>query len=148
MNEQGKLTQEEANRLLDMLKVTLSKEINLPAKNKAIEFDVQGDTKRDIFTIKIHYSKIRHGKYTLGARIKYNSVLLLELHTNPGNPHLNPDGTLIIGPHWHIYREGYDRKFAFLAEDVNSDDFVENTLLFFKKFNLIEPPIIYHQLEL
>lgn len=148
MNEKGKLTQAEANRLINMLKTTLCKEITFPSRNSGTEFDVQGDTKQDIFTIKIFRSKIRHDKYTFGARIKKDGILLLELHVNPGNPHMNPDGTIITESHWHIYQEGYDRKFAFLAEDIVSDNFVENTILFFEKFNLVQKPEIYYQLEI
>lgn len=73
---------------------------------------------------------------------------LSELHINPGSSHSNPDNTLIIGSHWHIYREGYDRKSAFPATDINDDDFVENTLLFFEKFIIISKPRINYQLEL
>lgn len=148
MSEKGKLTQNEADHLINMLKRTLATEINFPEKNSATEFEVQGDTKQDLFTIKIFRSKIRHNKYTLGARIKKDSIILLELHVNPSNPHSNPNGEKIIGSHWHIYREGYDRKFAFPAADIQDDNFVENTLLFFEKFNLIEKPAVHYQLEL
>ena len=148
MSEKGKLTQAEANRLIAMLKTTLCNEINFPERNSATEFDVQGDTKQDLFTIKIFRSKIRYNKYTLGARIKKDGTILLELHINPSNPHSNPDNTIIIGSHWHVYKEGYDRKFAYPAADVNNDDFAENTLLFFEKFNIINKPQVNYQLEL
>lgn len=147
MNEKVKLTQEEANRLLTMLKTTLIEAINFPSQNSGKEFDVQGDTRKDIFTIKIFRSKIRYNKYTFGARIKKDGIVLLELHINP-SPHKNPDGTKIIGSHWHIYKEGFDRQFAFPAEDINSDDFIGNTMLFFDKFNLIKRPEIYFQFEI
>lgn len=148
MSSNVKLTQAEAERLLNMLKNTLVSDINFPAKNSSTEFDVQGDTKFDLFTIKIFRSKIRHNKYTLGARIKKNGIVLLELHINPSNPHSNPDGTIIRGSHWHIYREGYDRKFAFPTENINDDNFIDNTLLFFNKFHLISKPTVNYQLEL
>ncbi len=148
MNEKGKLTQEEADRLIAMLKTTLCKEIYFPSRNSGTEFDVQGDTKQDIFTIKIFRSKIKHNKYTFGARIKKDGILLLELHINPGNPHSNPDGTIIIGSHWHVYREGYDRKFAFPATNIDDDDFISNALQFFDKFHLIDKPNVNYQLEI
>lgn len=83
----------------------------------------------------------------MGARIKKDGILLLELHINPGKVHPNPDGTKIIGSHWHIYTEEYGRQFAFPAENVQSDKFVENTILFLKRFNVIECPTINFQLE-
>ena len=148
MNEKGKLTQEEADRLIAMLKTTLCKEIYFPSRNSGTEFDVQGDTKQDIFTIKIFRSKIKHNKYTFGKKKKKDGILLLELHINPGNPHSNPDGTIIIGSHWHVYREGYDRKFAFPATNIDDDDFISNTLQFFDKFHLIDKPNVNYQLEI
>ena len=148
MSDKGKLSQDEADRLIRMLKTTLTTEINFPTMNTATEFDVQGDTTHDLFTIKIFRSKIKHNKYAFGARIKKDSILLLELHINPGNPHSNPDGEKIIGSHWHIYREGYGRKFAFPASDLYDDNFVENTMFFFERFNLIEKPNVNYQLEL
>lgn len=148
MSDKGKLTQAEADRLLNMLKTSLSSNVTFPARNNSIEFDVQGDTKQDVFTIKIFRGKIKSNKCNYGARIKKDGILLLELHINPSNPHANPDGEKIIGSHWHIYREGYDRKFAFPATEVDDDNFVDNTILFFKKFNIIKPPSVTYQLEL
>ncbi|QOV20541.1 hypothetical protein INP51_06250 [Blautia liquoris] len=147
MSNDRKLTQAEADKMLNMLKKTLLEEIEFPSKGKSIEFDVIGDTKKDIFTAKIYRGKINHLKYDFGARIKKDGILLLELHINPSSAHLNPDGKKIIGSHWHIYSEKYGRKLAFLAEDITSENFVENTLKFFKKFNIIEGPKVYCQEE-
>lgn len=41
-----------------------------------------------------------------------------------------------------------EEKKAFPAEDIQSDHFVENTILFMKKFNIIEQPAINYQFEL
>ncbi len=41
-----KLTQEEADRLLNMLKKSLLNTINFPEKGNDIEFDLVGDTKK------------------------------------------------------------------------------------------------------
>ena len=143
-----KLTQEEADILLKMLKKTLVDEINFPPKGQQIEFNLTGDTKKDIFTTKIYRGKINRDKYEIGARITKNNILLLELHVSPSKVHPNPDGTKITGSHWHIYSEEYGRRFAFPAEDLKSDDFVANTLLFFEKFNVVDRPSINFQLEL
>lgn len=143
-----KLTQEEADRLLNMLKKSLLNTINFPEKGNDIEFDLVGDTKKDMFTAKIYRGRINRKKYEISARIKKNNVLLLELHVSPNKVHPNPDGTKIVGSHWHIYTEEYGRKFAFPAEDIESDRFVDNTIMFLKKFNVIEIPTINYQLEL
>ena len=143
-----KLTQEEAERLINMLKNSLVSEIAFPEKGTAIEFDAIGSTKQDHFTTRIYRGRINSTKYEIGARIKKDGIMLLELHINPGKVHFNPDGEKIIGSHWHIYTEEFGRKQAFPAEDLQSDLFVKNTLLFMEKFNIIEKPTVNFQLEL
>lgn len=142
------ISKDEAERLLKMLKHSLSSEITFPRKGSNEEFEVIGDTKQDIFAIKIFRGKINSLKYNIGARIKKNGLLLLELHINPSNVHFNPDGVKIIGSHWHIYDEIYGRQYAFPADNIESDNFLENTIEFLNKFNVIEQPQIYFQLEL
>ena len=143
-----KLTDAEAKRLLEMLKQSLTKELTFPSKGDHKEFNVVGDTKKDVFTIRIYRGKINSQKYDLGARIQVNNILLLELHINPSNVHINPDGQKLLGSHWHIYSEQYGRAYAFPADDIESDKFVDNTLTFLKKFNVVTYPKIKFQLEL
>lgn len=143
-----KLTQDEAQRLLDMLKRSLTDLIHFPTRGDREEFDVIGDTKNDVFSINIYRSKIHPSKYNIGARIKRNGIMLLELHINSRGVHCNPDGEKIIGNHWHIYKEGFGRAFAFPADDLEDDRFVENTISFLEKFNVVECPHIVYQLEM
>ena len=74
--------------------------------------------------------------------------MLLELHINPTTVHYNPDGEKIISSHWHIYTEEYGRLYAFPADNIQSDAFVENTIAFLTRFNVVEQPTIHYQLEL
>ena len=143
-----KLTQEDAERLLAMLKNSLVESITFPSKGEQIEFDLVGDTKKDLFTAKIYRGKVNREKYDINARIKKNNILLLELHISKNKIHSNPDGTKIVGSHWHIYTEEYGRSFAYPADDIESDKFIENTITFLTKFNIIEKPTINFQLEL
>lgn len=143
-----KLTNEEARRLLDMTKRSLTDGLAFPNRGDEKEFDVAGNTKKDVFTIKIYRGKIQPLKYNIGARIKKNGILLLELHINPSTVHPNPDGKMIRGSHWHVYTEEYGRAYAFPAEDIQSDDFINNTIAFLTRFNVVEKPNITYQLEL
>lgn len=143
-----KITQEEANKLLNMLKYSLASEINFPSIGTSTEFEVIGDRKQNVFAINIFRGKINRFKYNIGARIVKNGIPLLELHINPSNVHTNPDGEKIVGSHWHIYSEEYGRTQAYPAESINSEFFVENTIAFLNKFNVIEQPDINLQLEL
>lgn len=117
-------------------------------RGSSSEFDVIGIPKREQFAIRIYRGKIDRLKYEIGARIKRDGILLLELHINPSRPHRNPDGEILTCSHWHIYSEEYGRRYAFPACDINSEDFIENTLAFLEKFNVVEKPTINMQLEL
>lgn len=142
------LTQDEANRLINMLKRAYDKYILFPGQGKSCEFDVIGDSNRDIFTIKICHGKRDRLKYTFNARIKKNGQPLLELHITSKNAvHQNPDGTKLYGSHFHIYTEEHGRRFAFTV-DIKNEDFVENTITFLDKFNVIEKPTINLQYEI
>ena len=103
----NKLTDAEARQLLEMTKKSLVQEINFPTRGNEKEFDVVGDTKKDIFAIKIYRGKIQPFKYNIGARIKKNGTMLLELHICQSNVNYNPNGEKICGSHWHIYTEEY-----------------------------------------
>ena len=92
----SKLTNAEAHRLLEMTKRSLIAELNFPTCGDEKEFDVVGDTKQDIFAIKIYRGRIQPFKYNIGARIKKNGTMLLELHINPSNVHRNPDAKKIV----------------------------------------------------
>lgn len=142
-----KLTNEEAHRLLEMTKRSLVAEVGFPSCGGEEEFDVIGDTKKDVFAVKIYRGKIQPFKCNIGARIRKNGTMLLELHINPTNIHRNPDGEKIYGSHWHIYTEEYGRAYAFPAGDIREDAFVENTIAFLTKFNVVEQPQINYQLE-
>lgn len=75
-----KMTTTEARQLLEMLKRSLIAELMLPTRGGKEEFDVVGDTNTDIFTICTYRGKIKPKKYDIGARVKKNGILLLELH--------------------------------------------------------------------
>ena len=139
----------EARKLISMLKKALVDEVYFPNNCSEICFDVVGETSKDIFVINIYRGTIKGKKFNVGARIKKNNIVLLQLHINPTAVHTNPE-TLekIKGSHWHIYSEKYGRLTAYPADDVTSDEFVENTILFLDKFNVIEKPTFKDQLKL
>ena len=48
-----RLSQNEANRLLNMLKRSIVNQISIPSPGKGIEFEVIGDAKNDVFAVSI-----------------------------------------------------------------------------------------------
>ena len=139
------LSDSEARRLLEMIKVSLKSAIEFPPMGKDTKFEVRGDTFKDVFTINIYRSKYNQLKYNYGALIKKNGIMILKLHISPSKVHQNPDGAKIIGSHWHIYTEEHFCREAYPAPDINADDFIENSIMFFNKFNIIEKPKIIYQ---
>lgn len=142
------LTTEEAKQLINLAKQTLLDVLNSPDKGADVEFNADSIQTKDSFIIKIFRGKINKEKYNYGARIAKNGIILLELHINAGNIHINPDGQKITGSHWHYYTQENGIKNAFPADDLSSNDFVENTLLFLEKFHIVNPPAINHQMDL
>ena len=143
------LSQKEAEDLLKMIKNSLVDAISFPDKGDTTQFEVAGDTSEDLFSVHIFRGKINAKKYNFGARIKKNGIMLLELHISPSNVHINPvTEEKITGSHWHIYSEAYGRKYAIPAEDIESENFIENTITFFEKFHIIKKPTVHYQEEL
>lgn len=141
------LTQTEAEELLKLAKLSLISILDFPEAGQSKEFDVIGDTSDTVFTVLIYRGKIKLTKYNIGARIKKNSIVLLELHINPSNVHYNPDGSKIVGSHWHIYTEKYGRQLAFPAENVKDENYIINTLAFLDRFNVIKKPEIQYSMD-
>lgn len=98
-----KISQNEINKLLNMLKNSLIHLINFPGKGATKEFQ---------------------------------------------NVHINPNGEKITGNHWHVCDEAYGLKWAYPADDLESEQFVENTVAFLSKFHVIKQPQVNFQLEL
>lgn len=65
-----KLTDAEAHRLIEMTKRSLLQEIALPTCGDKTEFDVVGDSKKDVFTVRLYRGRIQPQKYDIGARIR------------------------------------------------------------------------------
>ena len=141
------LSQQDIDNLLKMIKKSLADSVILPEKGKRKEFEVESVTDNSLFKVSIYRGKINGLKYDIVALIIKNGIPLLELHVQPTNRHVNPDGKLIEGSHWHIYTEEHGRKMAFPAVNIDDDDYVGNTLIFLDKFNVIEKPKVFYQCE-
>ena len=142
------LTQSEAEALIRMLKESLVDAINFPGKGKKERFKVRGTTPRDLFDIQLFRGTIAANKVYYSAIVTLNKQSILELHVGDTLKHRNPDGTVINGSHWHIYKQGYGREYAVPAENVTSSDFEANTMRFFREFNIVKPPKVAFQQEL
>ena len=142
-----KLTQKEADMLIDMLKKTVEKEIEFPQTKGRVEFDVQGDRREDIFAINISRKGINATGASYHGRARTRGNDLMRLDVNPTGVHTNPDGEKITGTHLHVYTEEHDMSLA-IPFDIENKDLYQLCYSFFERFNIVEPPYISHQLTL
>ena len=90
---------------------------------------------KDIFLLDFHRGTIEISKYTYNKRFRQTIIMLRYdakgRHTNPP-----PDEKTFDGPHVHIYKEGYDDKFAYPISEigVNENDSMEGVLVKFLNF--------------
>lgn len=92
----------------------------------------------DITRNRIDLKKTKHQN-------RSRSVIILARLDTGHQPHENPDGQIITGPHIHLYREGFGSKWAFPvpAESfTNLDDPWQTYNEFLAFINVIEPPDI------
>lgn len=80
------------------------------------------------FLMDIWRSTIRLSKSRLQTRAR-KVVILARVDVN-GAPHTNPDGTILNGTHIHLYREGYEARWAYPLDRQSFADPTDNAQLF------------------
>ena len=105
------MLQEEADALLAMPKRFRGVDIiSLPAGSSQT-LDLYGPEEREVFLFDMWRGTIRLAKYRYQTRGRVVTVLA-RLDIN-GSPHTNPDGSTVGPTHLHLYRAGFDDKWAF-----------------------------------
>src|SRR3982074_2885869 len=105
------LTQEEANKLMEMEKRCVDERDWLfPAPGASIAIPLPSLDKRENFILDVTRAEIKLTKATYQNRARV-AIILMRLDLD-GPPHRNPDGEEIGCPHLHIYRAGYGDKWA------------------------------------
>jgi hypothetical protein len=102
---------------------------------------------RERFFLDIWRGSLNVQKYRFQERAR--SVYILVRVDIGGSPHTNPDGRTVPCPHIHIYREGFDDKWAFpLTEyDFSNPNDIIVTLEDFAHFcRIIELPTVQRSL--
>lgn len=105
------LTQAEADALLTMEKsFSVAVAIRLvPGRGEHRE--LLSPDRRERFYLDIYRGKTKLIRVTYQSRAR-KIVVLARLDLN-GAPHTNPDGQLVTESHVHLYREGYEDRWAF-----------------------------------
>jgi hypothetical protein len=72
--------------------------------------ELVGDDEQERFLLDLWRGTFRLSKLKFLERAR-KVIVLVRLDVD-GSPHTNPDGTRMDGTHLHIYREGYEDKWA------------------------------------
>ncbi len=106
--------------------------------------EIVSNSTKDFFTLDFYRGSIEIRKYTYNKRFR-NAIVLLRYdamgrHTNPPEA----DGVSFDGPHVHIYREGFDDKWAFPVSKIglNGTDSIDEVLTGLLNYCNIEAPTI------
>ena len=106
------LTQDEADYLMQLeKKFTSNDPLILGAGPLKFVRTLISRDGREQFLLDVHRGSLSLKKYTFQERARA-IIPLVRVDVGETLRHTNPDGTLIEGSHIHIYREGYDVKFA------------------------------------
>ena len=138
------LTQAEADALLQIRKWFPPGTAFAVLPGKGV-YELESDAPEERFVLDTFRGTIRLQKVGLQNRAR-TSVILARLDLN-GAPHTNPDGARIECPHLHVYREGFDDKWAHPLKQgdfENPHDFAQ-TLVDFCRFCSIDPPADFQE---
>jgi hypothetical protein len=119
--DENMLTQAAADHLIEMLKkIDKPKLFLFPLAGDRRTIDVVSLNGRENFIMDIQRSRIKISKCTYQNRYR-KDIILLRLDLG-GSPHTNPDGVTIACPHLHIYKEGFEDRWAYALPDEFSVD--------------------------
>lgn len=106
------LTQAEADQFMQMAKhfVRPPAFITIPSGCDDT-YEVTGSNDRERFLLDVWRGRLRLTKLRFQNRVQ-TVVVLVRLDID-GAPHTNPDGARLSGTHLHLFREGYDDRWAY-----------------------------------
>ena len=120
MNEN--LSQSEVNALMEMTKFFVKENPKFPDNGNDTSFELSANNNREKFFLDVGRSgKIELGKTKIQNRHSSYTVLVrLEIDAPP---HINPDGTNQGRNHIHIYKEGYEDRWAYNIDEFENASF-------------------------
>jgi len=136
------ITQNEADLLFKMEKIRVDDtEWKLPSGGNRLEIPLTSKDKKESFLLDLSRGRlnIERRKYQNRCR---QSVIIARLDF--GSPHQNPDGQEVGVPHLHLYKEGYNDKWAYALPSYAFTDLTDHSKVlndFMKFCNITESPI-------
>lgn len=136
------LTQAEADHLIQMSKhfVRPPASITIPPGGDDT-YELASIDDRETFLLDVWRGALRLTKLKFQNRVR-TAVVLVRLDID-GAPHTNPDGQRLSGTHLHMFKEGYDDRWAYPV-DPNSFTLLSDPGATFQDFcaycNIESPP--------
>ena len=141
------LTETEANALIAMRKTFVNPSVISLLAGSDQTHELLGDDKRERFLLDLWRGTMRLSKLKFQTRGR--TVIVLVRLDIDGAPHTNPDGAEMKCPHLHLYREGYEDKWAYPI-DPNDFSNPKDTGQTFKNFcqycNVVQIPRFQEEL--
>ena len=135
------LTQAEADTLIAMRKSFINPvTVSIPPGIDQTH-ELMGDDNREQFLLDLWRGTIRLSKLKFQNRGR-KVIVLVRLDIN-GSPHTNPDGAKITGTHFHLYREGFEDKWAYPVDSNhfrNPNNIQQSFEDFCRYCNIESPP--------
>lgn len=104
------LTQEEAGEYIaERKRFAEQTEIPIPPGVKSV-YDLIGTDGNNVYLLDVHRGVLKLSRVMLQNRVRV-AMVLMRVDLN-GRPHTNPDQQVLNGSHIHLYREGYEDKWA------------------------------------
>jgi hypothetical protein len=106
------LSQTEADHFMQMVKhfVRPPASISIPL-GADDTYELASVDDRESFLLDIWRGTLRLTKLKFQNRVR-TAIVLVRLDVD-GAPHTNPDGQRLLGTHLHLFREGYDDRWAY-----------------------------------
>lgn len=112
-NYDDDLSQSEADWLLKIEKIRISDDpYQFPNAGKKLEIPVTSINEQEMFLVSVVPGKVDISVTRNQIRTKGRNIILARLDTSE-KPHTNPDGEILRCPHIHIYREGFNIRYAY-----------------------------------
>lgn len=115
--EETMISDEQSQAFINILKHIIDEPIDFDFSKKVIQ--IRDQNEREEYMMDIIPNRAKPNKISTTLRVRKN-VLLLRLDVN-GPPHRNPDDTEVPCPHLHIYKQGYDLKWAYPVPPIFGD---------------------------
>jgi len=90
---------------------------------------LNAESTKEIFLLDFYRGSLELSKYTINHRYRQTVILL---RYDNGGRHTNPDGVFFEGSHVHLYREGFNDKFAYPISEIGVDNSDSMEIVFTK----------------